>query len=413
MINSVKNLFLLFLFEPVISFVVFPYYAPEIFSIITVVIFFIFLFNSEKKIIILKEDYIITFYFIYLIFWSYSNDRLFSFSIPTSITHYFFSYLFVQIPILRIIIRNSKIDDKFIGLAIKIIKGTILLSLFVSLMQVINIDFLNPIKLRYNSGDSMEEFEKISMLEDVNTSRRPSIFAYYDNNGAGFSFMPLFSLFLGHLLMTKKNSLINIFFILASLIVLILTNTRYIIFGSILILMQIIFTSNNSKISSILKFGSILILILVSSFVLFDLLGYSLDTYFKERLFSESSNNSRVDAYTVFLIFFPPNWLLGLGVHVNDEIIKATGGVESIHIGYLSHLVEFGTVGTILLVLYYYRIIKNSFVKAKASKYFGTYFAFLFFLWANISLVNYTFFYPGFVIALLFEQYYSTVTKKI
>jgi hypothetical protein len=412
MITSVKILFLLFLIEPIISFLLFPLYVPEIFSIITVVVFLIFLVKSEKKIILLTEDYLITLYFIYLIFWSFNNNKEFSLLVPSSIAHYFFSYLFIQIPIMRIIIRNIQIDEKFISLAVNIIKVTIIISLYVSLVQVIDIDFHNPTNLLSVSGNQ-NEFEQLSILEDINTSRRPSIFAYYDSNGAGFSFLPIFSVFLGFILINKQTKMFNWLLIVASIIVLFLTNTRYIIFGVFLVLLQVIFTSKNSKISSIIKYGFALTLILVTSYELFNLLGYSLDTYFEERLFSESSNNSRIDAYSVFLIFFPPNWLLGLGVHVNDEIIKATGGVESVHVGYLSHLVEFGTVGTILLILYYFRIIKDSFIKAKKTKYWGTYFVFIIFLWANVSLVNYTFFYPGFIIALLFEQYYSSNVKKI
>ena len=138
----------------------------------------------------------------------------------------------------------------------------------------------------------------------------------------------------------------------------------------------------------------------------------------QERLFAEGSieETTRYGAYINFLHFFPQTPFFGTGVHLTDEIWLASRAIHSsqIHVGYLSHLLTFGLFGSFLLFSFWFCLAKDLYKKAKLKGYYGPLFAFLVFLWFNVTAVDFRLGYPGLIIAFVFSQFYygNYVFKK-
>jgi len=94
-------------------------------------------------------------------------------------------------------------------------------------------------------------------------------------------------------------------------------------------------------------------------------------------------------------------------VHLTEEIKEASKAVGSsqIHVGYLSHLVSFGIVGSFFMFGFWFLLAKKLYKSAKYTKYWGSFFAFLIYLWAQTTLVYYSIFFYGLIFAFVFDKY--------
>jgi hypothetical protein len=130
----------------------------------------------------------------------------------------------------------------------------------------------------------------------------------------------------------------------------------------------------------------------------------------EKRLFVEGEikNTSRYLAYELFQKYFPQHPVFGTGVHLTDEIRRVAneGGSSQIHVGYFSHMVSYGIVGSFLLFSFWLLLARDLFKKAKLTGFYGAFFAFLVFLWANAAMVDYNIFYPGVIIAIIYSEYH-------
>ncbi len=62
----------------------------------------------------------------------------------------------------------------------------------------------------------------------------------------------------------------------------------------------------------------------------------------------------------MFTEFFPNKPFFGTGIHVGEDLLRAIGGRSSqMHVGYLSHLYEYGIVGSILLFYFLYLVFRK------------------------------------------------------
>ena len=140
-----------------------------------------------------------------------------------------------------------------------------------------------------------------------------------------------------------------------------------------------------------------------------NLFGYNLVDFYDTRLFEEGdiTKSSRYFAFEIFTKHFPDNPWFGNGVHLTEEIAKEIKGRSSqIHIGYLSHLVSFGVVGSLLLFGFWFSALRTFYKRARITKFYGSFFAFLMLVWANVTLVSYEIFYVGIIFAIVFDKYY-------
>jgi len=149
--------------------------------------------------------------------------------------------------------------------------------------------------------------------------------------------------------------------------------------------------------------------------VILSILNFDVTNWFYERLFSEGSikNTTRYAALENFLIFFPNAVLFGTGVHLTVEIELASrfSGSSQIHVGYLAHLISYGIIGSIFLFTGWLLFLKKLYLNAKHTRFWGAFFAFSIFLFANTTLVSYSFYSYGLIFAFVFDKYFVDQAK--
>ena len=130
--------------------------------------------------------------------------------------------------------------------------------------------------------------------------------------------------------------------------------------------------------------------------------------YVEDRILSKSAD-TRLLAVDLFLKYFPQKPMFGSGIHVDDNLRRELAGRSSqIHVGVLSHLYEFGIIGSLLFFLAWFFIAKKFYITAKTTGQYGIFIGFLCFLFANLTLVEYSMFYMGIIFLFIFNRYYST-----
>ncbi len=394
----IYTFFYILLFSPILAYIYIVFFdLPK-----TITHFYVFLIFAFGIIYFIYKDKVkyprfivwLLFYAIYRLCWTFFSESSLH---PLTFVYYCilnFSTLFIII-----IIYNTNFNETTIKKYSKIISFTIFIATIVSIVQVFDRDFLNAWEYfgAYN----------LSFDKSIYTFRRASIFGFIDPNDIGLSFIPLSSVFIGSLLKNQQKEYI-LFTILIAIIAF-LTNTRYVMMGFVILSMQYIFFFK-FKIKNIIFYGIFGIAIFFS--ILFFLLkvGYDIDTFYRERLFAEESivETTRYKAIETFKEFFPKKPILGTGVHLTEEIKEASIDVGSsqIHVGYLSHLVSYGIIGSFLLFGFWFNLAKHLYRNAKRTKYWGAFFAFQIFFFAQATLVNYSIFTTGLLFAFVFDKYY-------
>ena len=367
--KSTYTLLFLLLFSPLLSYL----YVAVLQLPKTLYHFFVFLFLvygmffllNKRKIVYPKFIFLLFFYAIYRLFWLQISGQ--EYHQLTSI--YYAIYNFSTI-LLIIVIYNTIFSDRFIRYCIQIIKITIILAASVSIVQVFLPEFLNP--WEYN----LRFFDINSMYK----SRRQSIFGFVESNEIGLSFMPLAAVLIGYILRFKKQNYM-IFSILIG-ITAFLTNSRYVMVSFLIMIFQYLVYYRHS-ISFSFKYVVIVVFIIFSLAISLDYLGYDFKEFYEVRLLAEGSltETTRFRAIQNFSYFFPKHMMWGTGVHLTDDIERASKAIGSsqIHVGYLSHLVSYGIVGSLLLFGFWFSLAKHLYLNAKRTNYWGSFFAFLIF----------------------------------
>lgn len=356
-----------------------------------------FLFVQSRKVNIPSFTYPLIIYIIYLFIWAFFNGEI----ERRGLLNILINNVNLQIFLVIVIIYNTHFKNKFITVSAKIFKITVILAFIASIIQVSNFDFLNP-------REHYEVFDYVA--SSIYEERRTSIFGFVEPNELGLSFIPLLSVLLGYMFFNKQKLIIP--YIIMGGIVAVLTNSRYIIVGYFIILIQYILyiLYTKYKIKSLFKFVFYSFFIVFSLYWIVLYLGYDFQDFFAERLFKEGSiiYTTRYLAYELFLRFFPKNTLFGTGVHLTSEIeyFARAGGSSGIHVGYLSHLVSYGLVGSFFLFGFWYLLAKKLYRTAKETNYWGSFFAFLMYLWSQATFVQFSIFYYGLLFAFVFDKYF-------
>jgi hypothetical protein len=357
------SLLYLMLLSPLLSYITFGLMGLRsitfYFTIFTFFYGFLFIIIKGKAIKIPSMIYLLILYSVFLSIWGFWNEGferrgIFPVIMNRDITSVFF---------IIIIIYNTNFSERFIKRSILLIKITVIVAAIVSLIQVVDFSFMDSTPIW--SKDKLRG----TLLGDLYLDRRGSIFGYVNQNEMGLSYM---------------------------------------LVAFILITFQILIVKK-IKISGIFKY---IIVITISGFVLIQILsylGYDFTDWYKIRLFAEGSiqETTRYKAIENFLLFFPRNVFVGFG-GVTDEITAASYAIGSsqIHVGYLAHLVYYGIIGSFFLFGFYFLLAKKLYKTAKLTNYWGSFFAFLVFLWANITLVYFSIFFYGITFALVFDKYF-------
>lgn len=395
--------FQLLLFSPLLSYISIailglPKGSTFFFVYITVFYGLVYLFYLGNKLILPGYIYFLILFaiFIFLRINIYEIDYKRDMHFLTKLYH---DFRYLSMILFIAIIYNTQFSDKFIESSITIIKVTIILAFTASVIQIFDKDFLNPRQFQ----------EAQSSIEgNLYTFRRSSIFGFVDPNEAGLSFIPLLSVFIGHIIYKKKRGLL-IFLILGGLICF-LTNGRYVIIGFFIVTLQLLYYYK-VKFSSAIRYIFLLILLVPIFFFILKYFGYDFSDWYYQRLLNEGSlyETTRYKAIGTFMKFFPEHWLFGGGLSISNEVTKASHliGSSQIHVGYLSNLAYYGIVGSFFLFGFWFILARHLYKNAKITNYWGSFFAFAFYLWAQFALVNNSMFFYGLIFALIFDKYYK------
>jgi hypothetical protein len=179
-------------------------------------------------------------------------------------------------------------------------------------------------------------------------------------------------------------------------------------------MLQFLFTPKNYK-NNKLKLIVIVIFLFISFYYVLSIFNYNYNDWFQDRLLSEGSitETTRVKAIDNTLFFLRQNPILGNGQwrSIQVEDYSRSIGSSQIHVGYLAHTVSYGLLGSTLLFSFWFSILKDLYKSAKKHKYWGSFFAFTIFLWANMTLVYYSVFTYGLIFSYIFNKYYITKNK--
>jgi hypothetical protein len=366
-----------------------------IYGNLSLLLFIILLVNKGRKNIIFPKYLIpIILLAIYYSIWDFYNGNV----DENGIAIIFFRNYHVFTVTTILLIVNSRFSDKFIGKLIFYLKLTIVPAVIVSIIQAkYNQLFLTP---------ESYLLENLEFLFNPYQMRPPSIFGYLDFNDIGLSFVPILSIIVAYSILIEKKKVGSIILIFLGGLSCVLSNGRYIMLGYLIILSQTMI-GYKLRLKKVIAFAfsyglSVFVLLLV----LTHLIGYDLKAYYEERIMSESAA-TRVLAVSFFLKHFPQHPILGVGVRVNDELREEIRFITSqIHVGYLSVFYEYGLVGGILTLIFMYQIIVGFYQNAKETHFWGSFFGFLSFLFANTALVQYYIYFYGLIMLFIFDSYF-------
>lgn len=322
---------------------------------------------------------------------------------------HFLTVIFYQIRdfavfFLMIMIYSTSFSDKFINRSIVIMKLIVILAALVSVLQVFNTEFLNP--QAYVGEDLHAE-------ENMYTFRRISIFGFVHPGSLGLAFVPLLSVLVGYLLYT--NNKYYIFYLFLGIMVAFLSNTRYIIIGSIIITLQIV-AYNKSRIRGYTRYFIVFGILMLLALATLDYLGYDFKEWFKQRLMVEGNiqGTTRYKAIGNFFRFFPQKPIFGTGT-MTDEIKEASRAVGSsqIHVGYLAMLVYYGLVGCFFLFGSWFLLIKRLYKTARKTNYWGSFFGFVTFLWSFTTMNLAFILFSGIIFSMVFDKYVADSEIRI
>jgi hypothetical protein len=335
--------------------------------------------------------FIILLLFLYMLIWDLQNG--------TMQKHGIAKYIFINDPLhtfaFLFIIANTNFSEKFIKRIIRIFLFTAIITFLVSMYQLfVNPDFLSPPRYIFDDPGAIYEY------------RLMSIFGYIDINELGYSFIPILSILIGYYLHKKAPQYLIFVLIFTGGASAFATNDRWVMLNYIIILTQLIFYYKLS-IPRILLGLIIIVLTFYGVLKILELSGYNIQEYVQNRIMSDSAQ-SRFVAIDMFREFFPQKPLFGTGVHINDEILQAIAGRSSqIHVGYLSHLVSYGLVGSFIRFSLWFALARKLFKEAKFSGFYGSFYAFLSFLAINITLVWYSLFVYGIIFTFAVSKYFK------
>jgi len=326
---------------------------------------------------------------IYYFIWDMVNGELIA--LRSGIISYLFSNIWLHTVFFLILVANTDFDDAFIKTILLIFKGTIIIAFVVSIIQLFNPLFLIPL-----------EYRIASLYLNQYEIRLPSMFGYLSPREVGTSFIPIISILIGYYIYRKSS--LNIAWLFMAGLVFFANKSRWIYLNFVVILFQfpVVYGIHLKKIYRVILIGSVFLIVLI--FVM-QSTGFDFEVFIQERLLSESSS-TRFLAFEMFREFFPQNPFFGTGIHVDENLARAIGGRSSqIHVGYLSHLYEYGIIGSMLLFSFWFMILKKFYLTASKKEYYGSLFAFIAFLVANLTLVDYSIYFYGLLFAFIFDKY--------
>jgi len=311
---------------------------------------------------------------------------------------FIFSDLNVFACSLFLIIENTVFDEPYMRRMNRNILILVGLSLVVSIIQVKNPSFLY---------DTSIEIEAYVGEGDV---RIASLYSFAGVNSGGITFPILIAILLNFYDTSHK---LFPLIVIGGLVVTFLTKARYVMISSIISFSQLFFSGRVSmqKILSLLMGLVVIVAVVVAAA---NQLGFNINEVIEQRILEKDnemgSAKARITSYEVFMKKFPEHPWFGVGPATRQDVKDLLGDeAPLIHVGYLSYLYFYGIIGCLFLFLTLFFILRWSWVIGRQYGFWGAFYGFLGFCFANVTFVYFNFSEMGIVLIVLYLHYYSNL----
>ncbi|MEM7510193.1 MAG: hypothetical protein AAF388_04610 [Bacteroidota bacterium] len=313
----------------------------------------------------------------------YNNESLFTY---LTRNRHLVGFLFL------LIIENLSFDIRYLRRLLKLIVVVLMVASAVTVIQV-----FDPYFFVYKNSRLVE------LMNTYYKGRLFSIYTWTSLNSVGFSFLSMLSIYYSINLLFKRDSRA---LLVGAGVVSFLVQARWIMLNFLVIAFQKVLIDRKVLVS-LAKYAISLVFLLVIGYFMLPVLGVDIDAIIEKRILNKSAF-TRLLAFELFANQFPKQPIFGTGGVKTAELMREIAGRSSqIHVGYLSLLYYYGIIGGTIYVLFLYEIMKRLRSVAMKTSYWGTYFAFLAFLIANLTLVNLDLYEHGLLLTLTVHKFFE------
>lgn len=292
------------------------------------------------------------------------------------------------------VIENTNFDEGFIKIMNRNLLIIVGLSLIVSIIQIKSPTFF------YNVGLD-EEGNYVG-------ERNASIYSWTNLNSGGVTFPIIISVLLNYY--TIGNRFFP-FVTISGIIVAFLTKARYVMISTIIAFLQLLLVRTialKKKIYIISFFIAGIFLIIGAA----KMAGFDINKTIDERILEKGSDmesaKARLLSYDVFMMKYPENPYFGVGPKTRADVVDLLSGeAPLIHVGYLSYLYFYGAFGAGLLFLALFCLLWDSWLIGRRNDFWGSFYGFLGFAFANFTFVYFNFSEMGIILAVIYMRYYK------
>jgi hypothetical protein len=329
---------------------------------------------------------------------------------------YVYSNSYVRAFLAFLILENTSFSIRSLNIVKRLILPILVLGAVVAIIQISDpFYFTDPYMFLSEEATSIEKVQRLlregtvtslSKLSNAGTrflveGYRNSIFSWVNTTSVGLDSLSLFSIVIG---LKSYSKIQKIIVWVASALISFLCSYRWVMLNFIVLSSQLILTKKSLILNSV-KFIILLTVILIGFYYTAPLLGIDIQKFVEERLLSESAG-TRLYAFEVFGNVFPENGIWGTGAKDTDAMNRLIRGkTGQIHVGYLKFLYYYGIAGFLIYLVFLFFLFRYLFALAKRTKYWGSFFAFLAVLIANLTLVDMSFDHYGLYLAMIFAKY--------
>lgn len=313
---------------------------------------------------------------------------------------------------LMFIIENISITKKQFRFILSVSKKILIVAILVIIyQQVIDPAFL----LRMDFGE-IDEVISWGSTQNRLLSIYSWIMGYLP---IGFSFVPIFLLIVEDLDKKKKEILI---WVIAGFIFAFLSKARWIMLNTLLVFF-LLFINHKNKKQQLIKLLFFVPLFYIGSIFLLESIGVEATHIVNERILEKDTRYNQTTGSTRLLAFEAFNKLYwdqpffgkgdikygmgGTGKHDYKLQRFLAGRSAQIHVGYLALLYNHGLMGGLFFLTFLYLLMNKLYKNAKKTKKWAPFLGLFGFVLANMTLVTFSVFQMGLIIALVADRFYN------
>ncbi|NND08917.1 MAG: hypothetical protein HKN87_21305 [Saprospiraceae bacterium] len=335
-----------------------------------------------------------------------------------SIVKYLYEDPFLKSFAFIFVLENTLFHKGHIRIALQSLFFILIIASLVTLWQVYDPLFLRSEVVGNMASIPFERYSEYVMslgpdyTEDVEflaEGYRTSIYSWISGISVGLDSLAIFSILFG---INEMGRIKRVIMLVCAGFISILSSARWIILNFLVIVSQRLMGKPSPLFSGLkLLFGLACIIGLVGLSA--SLVGFNISTFIENRLLAESAG-TRIYAFKVFNQVYFDAPIFGTGGADTPEMLQLIQGRTSqIHVGWLKLIYYYGLVGALIYGGFVVSLLRHLYIRAKKSKYWGSFFAILAFVVANFTLVELSPLYHGLLLALIFSRYLTNVPPEL